>query len=139
MTPDRRHAEAAAERALDPAGVAALSFAMTIALVVTLYVARFDVGGAGEEMILAILVGGALLVGLLVHLKSTPTRRLPRSTRIRREQRHRAAFTGVLAAALLLEGLAASFDLNSWWEWTVFAGFVETAVGAAVAVQTRLR
>jgi hypothetical protein len=108
-------------------------------LVLTVYIARFDIGGAVEAVILAVITCGALLVAIVVHLVSIPTSRLPHAAKMRREQRHRAALTGVLGAALLFEAYAAAFDLNSWWEWTVFAGFAATAVGAAVAVQTRLR
>jgi hypothetical protein len=86
-----------------------------------------------------VITCGTLLVAIVVHLVSIPTSRLPHAAKLRREQRHRAALTGVLGAVLLFEAYAAAFDLNSWWEWTVFAGFAATAVGAAVAVQTRLR
>jgi hypothetical protein len=125
--------------ALAPLTVAALSFATTIVFVLIVYLARFDVGGAVETVILAVIPCGVLLVAIVVHLVSIPTRRLPHAAKLRREERHRAVLTGVLGAALLLEAYAAAFDLNSWWEWTVFAGFAATAVGAAIAVQTPLR
>jgi hypothetical protein len=40
---------------------------------------------------------------------------------------------------LLLLVPPAALDLNSWAEWTVFGVIVMTAVGAGIAVQSRLR
>jgi hypothetical protein len=117
---------------------AVLSFATAIVLILAAYIVRFEVGAAMQKVILGAVALGAIATAAVVHHRSIPTRQLPRHAKLRREQRHRAALTGVLGAVLVVEVYAAAFDLNSWAEWTVCAGFALTAVGAAIAVQTRL-
>jgi hypothetical protein len=130
--PPLRHDHAARNAAV-------LSFMSAIVLILAAYFARFEVGAAMQKMILGVVALGAIATAAVVHRRSVPTRQLPRPAKLRREQRHRAALTGVLGAVLLVEVCAAAVDLNSWWEWTVCAGFALTAVGAAIAVQTKLQ
>jgi type IV secretory pathway TrbD component len=142
MTPPKSSAAparsaSADDRALRDAAV--VSFATTIVLLLAAYVAAFDVGHTAQRIIEGAAALGALTAAIAVHRIATPTRLLPHPAKIRREQRHLAMLTGVLAAVLLLLLYAAAFDLNSWAEWTVFGAFVLITVGGGIAAQTRLR
>lgn len=123
----------------EPRDAAILSFATVIALMLLVYVALFDVSSTVEKIMFAAIVIGAIGAMVAVHLTSTPTRRLPHPEKVRREQRHVAMLTGALSAVLVLLVYTASFDLNSWSEWTVLGAIVLTTVGAGIAVQTRMR
>ena len=129
--------------ATDPAreqrAAAILSLAITLVLALTLYAALFEVDTAIEKGIFAGVVAFALGAAAIVHRVGTPTRRLPHSVKVRRERRHAAMLTGTLAGVLLLLAYTAAFDLNTWAEWTVFGGLAITAIGAGIAVQSRLR
>jgi hypothetical protein len=135
--PVREQSASSDDRALRNAAV--LSFASTIALLLAAYVAAFDVGHTVQRVVEGVAALGALTAAVAVHRIATPTRLLPHPAKVRREQRHLAVLTGVLAAVLLLLLYAAAFDLNTWAEWTVFAAFVLITVGGGVATQTRLR
>jgi hypothetical protein len=122
-----------------PRTAAIVSFTTALVLVFVVYVALFDVDTTVERVLFAAIVLAALAVATWVHRVAIPTSRLSHPEKVRREQRHVGALTGVLGAALLLLVYTAAFDLDSWAEWTVFGGVCLTAVGAAIALQTRPR
>lgn len=127
----------------DPASqqldAALLALAITLVLALMLYVALFDVDTVVEQVIAAAVVAFAVSAAVFVHVVRTPTGKLPHPAKVRRERQHAAVLAGVLLAVLLLLVYTAAFDLSSWAEWTFLGILVAIAVGAGIAVQTRLR
>jgi hypothetical protein len=122
-----------------PRTAAIVSFTTSVVLAFVVYVALFRVDTTVERVLFAAIVLAALAVATWVHRVAIPTSRLSHPEKVRREQRHAGALTGVLGAALLLLVYTAAFDLNSWAEWTVFGVLCVTTIGAGIAIQTRPR
>jgi hypothetical protein len=118
---------------------AIVSFATAVVLVLVVYVGLFDVSKAVERGVFAALVIAGLAVAIRVHRLAIPTSRLPHAEKVRREQRHLAAGTGVLVAVLVALVYVAALGPGSWADWTVLGVICLTAVGGGIAVQTRLR
>jgi hypothetical protein len=117
-------------------GVATLSAILTVALIVLVFAAIFDLNTAGEQAVLGAIVATGAVASILVHRRSTPTHALAHSDKVRREQRHVAMLSGALVGVLGMMSYAIAFDLNSWAEWIVFGAIVALAVGLIIAIDT---
>jgi hypothetical protein len=116
-----------------------VSFTTAVVLLLVAYVGLFDVDKTVERLLFAAILIAALAVAIWVHRVAIPTSRLPHAEKVRRVQRHQAAGTGVLAAVLLVLVYVAAIGPSSWADWIVLGAICLTAVGGAIAVQTRMR
>ncbi len=69
----------------------------------------------------------------------TPSQKLSRIDKLRREAMHRRFLSGMLVMILVVGGFAAALDLSSWPSWVVLGGICVTVIGVIIATSPTRR